>query len=1028
VLSGGLEFGASASEAVVAETFLQEEAGTAKPLAGTRIRYFGDYELLEEIARGGMGVVFRARQVSLNRLVALKLISAGALATPELVKRFKAEAEASGSLSHPNIVPIYEVGEHEGQHYFSMGLIEGPDLRSAASNRKPESLNLRGAAQLLTSVARAVHHAHQRGILHRDIKPGNILLDPSGNPHLTDFGLAKLVEKDSTLTHTHAVLGTPAYMSPEQARGDGKEVTTATDVYGLGAVLYNLVTGSPPFSGGTSLETIRQVIEQEPRPPSLWNPKVDRDLETICLKCLEKEPSRRYPSAQSLADDLDRWLRSEPIAARPVGSLERMKKWVRRRPALAALSSTSLLLLCVLAVGSTLDALRISAARENLRRSFYVSQMGVAFQALEHGDVQLVRHLLDPSERKFDDRDLRGFEWRYLREQSRTQEVFTFSDPGGGSGSAFAISSDGRSLASSCGTRFFDLVTHQEVAGWRPKLESFTCLDIAFSRDNKLMAVTHPEDKIDLWDLDRQQKLVPSLTVAPHPHSVAFSPNGRWLATASGRRYGDGVPGELKIWDTATWQTNALLAGVTNWLTGVRFSPDGRWVAASVGNGLLKVWDATDWHEVIELDGLRGIVFGLTFSPSGDLLAAADSFGVIRVWQVGSWKERLTFPAHERLIHSIAFSPDGKTIASGSLDVKLWNATNGALLNTFRGHSRRVTRVAFTPDGSLIASSSLDSTIRLWNAAERRSPPVFKGHKAYWWVRVAFSQDGRWLAMTTNLPGHNPVVLATAVFDASNHRPIATVPGYPFAFASNGDIATRTSASELTVWSTTPAGVQEKVRLVAPSPISDAFAFSRDSTCLAARAGTNQIMFWDLANPSKPRALQRPDVEKDGDLLFSPDSRTLVAGNSELGVLQCWDVTTLRSAGRMHMGRGVPSSPLALSTDGRLLASLGPDDSVIVWDLASRKKLRHFAGRREAIQTLAFSPDGRTLAGGTTDGELKFWSLAAGMEITSLAAHLSACRSISFSPDGRYLATAGVEDTIRLWSAAPMEEAAPNSQ
>jgi eukaryotic-like serine/threonine-protein kinase len=233
-----------------------------------RIRYFGDYELIEEIARGGMGTVYRARQASLNRPVALKLISAGALATPELVKRFHAEAELAASLTHPNIVPIFEIGQHDGQHYFSMGLIDGPSLRKHLNGHP---MPTREAAALMATVARAVHYAHQRGVLHRDLKPSNIVLDREGTPHLTDFGLAKLVEGQSTLTHTNAVLGTPSYMAPEQARGATKEVTTAADVYGLGAVLYETLTGSPPFAGGTSVETIRQVLDQEPRRPSLWN-------------------------------------------------------------------------------------------------------------------------------------------------------------------------------------------------------------------------------------------------------------------------------------------------------------------------------------------------------------------------------------------------------------------------------------------------------------------------------------------------------------------------------------------------------------------------------------------------------------------------------------------------------------------------------------------------------------------------------------------------------------------------------------
>jgi serine/threonine protein kinase/Tfp pilus assembly protein PilF len=297
----------------------------------------GDYELLEEVGRGGQGVVFRARQKSLNRTVALKVISLGQWASKAHLKRFRLEAEAAARLEHPGIVPIHEVGERDGSCYFSMKFVEGGQLDEVV-RRAP--MSIRQATGLIAKVARTVHYAHERGILHRDIKPGNILLDAKGEPHLTDFGLARLVEAESSVTQTLDVLGTPSYMAPEQAVGNNAAVSSATDVYGLGAVLYQLLTGQPPFAGGATYETIKLLLDTEARPPRLLNPKVDHDLSTICLKCLEKDPKRRYTSALALADDLERWLKHEPIQVRHTGIFARGRKWVRRNPTSAALMAS----------------------------------------------------------------------------------------------------------------------------------------------------------------------------------------------------------------------------------------------------------------------------------------------------------------------------------------------------------------------------------------------------------------------------------------------------------------------------------------------------------------------------------------------------------------------------------------------------------------------------------------------------------------------------------------------------------------
>jgi len=318
---------------------------------------FGEYELLEEVGRGGQGIVYRARQKSLNRTVALKVISSGHWATEANLKRFRREAEAAASLAHPHIVPIHEVGERDGSCYFSMNFVEGEQLdeivRSATADSscgEREPMAPRRAVELIAKVARTVHYAHEHGIVHRDIKPGNILIDEQGEPHLTDFGLARVLETESTVTRTLEVLGTPSYMAPEQAAGKNTRLIRGTDVYGLGAVLYQLLTGHPPFAGGTTYETIKLLLETEPRQPRLLNPKIDRDLSTICLKCLEKEPHRRYSSALALAEDLERWVKHEPVQARRSGIFARGTKWTRRNPGIAVMSALLFVVAAPLAV------------------------------------------------------------------------------------------------------------------------------------------------------------------------------------------------------------------------------------------------------------------------------------------------------------------------------------------------------------------------------------------------------------------------------------------------------------------------------------------------------------------------------------------------------------------------------------------------------------------------------------------------------------------------------------------------------
>jgi serine/threonine protein kinase len=592
-------------------------------------RSFGDYELIAEVARGGMGVVYKARQSRLNRIVAVKVLAAGSFAAPDFVKRFRTEAEAVASLDHPNIVPIYEVGEHEGQPFFSMKFIEGGSLSEQISSLKLQIPDGE-AAELLAKLARAVHYAHQRGILHRDIKPGNVLLDADGEPHLTDFGLARLVEKESTLTHTMAMLGTPSYMSPEQARGNARQLTTAVDVYGLGALFYELLTGRPPFVGDTTLEVVRKVLEAEPRRPSTLRPGLDRD--------------------------------HEPILARPCSALERIAKWIRRnRGGFIAIVIIGLLLVAGTGI-STWQAFRATQARDSEFRQrvaaekaearavlsqrkaeeqssraewlVYASKLILARTDFETGNGGLALHYLNECQP-----NLRGWEWRYLWNRIKAQLTFE--------GHTRLVSS------------------------------------VAFSADGERL-VTGSEDKTaKVWNATTGEQL---LTLQGHKGyvvSAAFTPDGQRIVTGGGE-WGLGIkPGEAKVWDATTGQQLLDLQGHNYTVWSVAISPDGKRLVTGAaergyGPGEVKVWDAATGDELLTLPYTEN-ARSVAFSPDGQRIVTGSAQLKVKVWNAATGEELLTIKAHAALITCVAFSPDGQRILSGSWDrtARIWDAATG---------------------------------------------------------------------------------------------------------------------------------------------------------------------------------------------------------------------------------------------------------------------------------------------------------------------------------------------------------------
>jgi WD40 repeat protein len=743
---------------------------------GQRVRYVGEYELVDEIARGGMGVVFRARQVTLNRTVALKMILSGGFASPSEVKRFRTEAENAAALDHPHIVPIYEVGEHDGQPYFSMKLIDGPSLAvwlaagPADRHRKPQ--HQRAIAQLVAQVARAVHHAHQRGVLHRDLKPGNILLDASaGMPHVTDFGLAKRTEGGATVSRTGSIVGTPAYMAPEQARGE-KSVSVAADVWSLGAILYEALTSRVPFSGDTLLDVMRQVAEAEPPAPRSVNPVMHRDLEIICLKCLEKAPGRRYSGAAALADDLERWLRGEPIAARPVGTLERAAKWARRRPAVATMAA-ALVLVSALAVGGIvwkwLDA-------DNHRRTaeFFSGQLAGAVEDEKraHGDAELARKLAErrlygtrvllaqvaldklqigQARRALDATEpaLRGWEWRYLDAASdmSRRTLWPKRDVAWGLGYAADAKSLGwvSELAGACWLdvdRPDDVHTADARSGWGHSAAS-PLSNVAFTADLKYAAI-YSARGLALWHTAdaKPQPLGPARkplkTFEPFMAAVAFSADGRRVYAAGEHRLACWDRDQRReLWSMPIDTDQAWSAGVSRdeKLAAVGFDSD----------KTVHVYDLARKQEVFRTEPHLNAPDRALFTPDGQRLITHCGFGNPRVYDLATNKQILQNTNY--WANAFALTNDGKVGALGMSGgyVALFDMATGRDLRNLPGHQGLINTVAFSPDGTLVASAGRDKLIKLWDVPTGRHLRDFMGHAAAVQA-LAFTPDGRTLA------------------------------------------------------------------------------------------------------------------------------------------------------------------------------------------------------------------------------------------------------------------------------------------
>jgi WD40 repeat protein/tRNA A-37 threonylcarbamoyl transferase component Bud32 len=992
------------------------------------------YELLGELGRGGMGVVLKARHRELNRVVALKMILSARFACPQDVLRFRLEAETAARLQHPNIVQLYEVGTHHGQPFMALEYVDGPtlaqQLEAQARANRSRAMPPREAARLIEVLARAVQVAHRHGVVHRDLKPANILVAPDGTLKIADFGLAKQLDGAGAQTETGRILGTPQYMAPEQAAGRVHDIGPATDVYALGAILYELLAGQAPFDSAFSVDTVIQVVTRDPVPVRRLQKGVPRDLETICLKCLEKEPVRRYATAEHLADDLARFRDNRPIRARPVGPLERAWKWARRRPVVAALL-LGLVLVSLLGFAGVSAALvyalegwreadgQRAHAGEQREAAETARQQEAAQRRQAEANVSLARLAQARLEWRLNNvaaaalllegvkPEHRGWEWRYVRGLLHA-DLLTLPDAHDPCAMSVAFSPDGRLLASAGGNPYGD--------------------------------ATMVRGEVKLWDADTG-KLVRTLTGFRHiVYRVAFSPDGKLLAAVS-------HDGQVRVWHTADGRSvHTLSVGAP--AEDVAFSPDGKRLTAGSHQGCAVVWDLAIGKEVRRLAHGDGQVTRVAFSPDGQHLAVTGE-QEIHIWHLGSGRRARRLPAPEA--KGLAYSPDGKLLAAATGGrVRLFDTADGRLVQTLTGHTGLVAGLAFGPDGRHLATAGADTTVRLWDVTGGTEEVVWRGHAGRV-EAVCFHPCGWRLASAAAQPGD------VKVWDLTRHpehvrvaepRFERWVEAFGFDAAGNvilqrrgGDVETRDAVT----------GVLRQRRCL---PITDAWvtpanlgALSRNGRLLVAvtRRDPNRVKVWDLETGRELSAISH--VARVWHVAISPDGRRVASASwvrkddRVVGDCLVWDA----ASGGVLFRRGVRDEltrALRLTADGRNLTQaacrvqvaqerggwrLNPRESMVrLWQLPASgnagKPLLSFPLKPDEDASVTFNAAATRLAACTDEGRVLVWELPSGRPLYRHPPRgLINVQDLAFSPDGRLLATLNREQ-VRVWDVAAGQE------
>jgi len=1003
------------------------------------------------LGHGGMGIVYKARQVKVDRVVALKMILGGKHSSAHDQVRFQIEAEAVARLQHPNIVQIHEIGEFHGRPFFSLEYCDGGNLSSLLKQRLPSPNE---SAQLLLTLARAMHYAHLRGVVHRDLKPGNVLLDSTGQPKIADFGLAKRTDSDSELTQSGAIIGTPSYMAPEQAAGKARDTGPAADVYALGATLYALLTGKPPFKGDTTAETVRMVVNDEPARPGGLRPGVPRDLETICLKCLQKEPANRYFSADDLAQDLQRFLEDRPIQARPANAAERLWRWCRRNPTRAVLAaSVCLLLLGVVVASSLLAYSEHQANQETIRHN---KELVIAQQAT---DVALKSALSGKARLAIDQGIM-------LCEQGDVPRgLLTF---------AKALS-----IAVEAGDSDLESAARFNIAAWERtmwRLQSIipgpagTYVSRAvFHPGNKLLAVALANNTVQIWDAasGSEQRVLHTL---PHDRFIAdlvFSADGQLLLTRTEDRTQRTKASSVHLWNVADGKQVCPPIAIETKIMAAVLSPDSKFVATgaddntvrfwnartgvqegrtfqhtppedllpkqkgfpvsivafdsagkhmlSVCAGVVRIWDVASREPVgRELTHKNAAIMSAAFSPDGQRILTGTGGGGVHLWDVNARTETISPGKLDARVAEILFSPDGETFAVRTLQgsAHLRRADSGAPIGDAVPHPGSVFSIAFSPDGKRFLTAGNNGIVRIWDRTLEGLVPSILHHPQQTNLvsgSCAFSKDGQKVVTVGGT-----VRLWQAPKGLRRGSQVRHAGGaYAVAFSKDGQLVLSGGAdSRAVLRSANEDG--DSGRVLENGAASLAVMFSPDGE-FAVTAGGGVVRFWDPKTGLLKRTIEAHEVGVNA-MAFSPDNTSILTGSSD-GTARLWNSATGRALGPPLQHNGSVNT-VAFSHDGRLAYTAVDKQNVRLWDVATGVELNSHWSDAVNVKAVATSPDGQFVITASEDKSARIWNATTGDAVGAPFLHQDTVRDAAFSSDSRTILTGSFDKTARRWHAA----------